>query len=163
MCYINAEIRSVFTESCGRSIGRSASARVARLRAAATALESKLGRPPTVEELQADFIARGKPAPSLAQIELAVLGAVPHGAGYGSPDSAATGGEDAAVSALDEARDAAELAAAIERLPDEERAVIQGRLAGKTLHQLGREVGRSRERVRQRETAALERLRDELT
>lgn len=52
-----------------------------------------------------------------------------------------------------------ELRGAIAKLPTRLRMVMRGRLEGKTLADIGRDVDLSRERVRQLEALALERLR----
>jgi len=64
---------------------------------------------------------------------------------------------------IDAAIDGQALAAAVAGLPDRERRIVENRLglAGrtpKTLEELGRELGLTRERVRQLETRALKRL-----
>ncbi|HXR11340.1 MAG TPA: RNA polymerase sigma factor RpoD/SigA [Gaiellaceae bacterium] len=64
---------------------------------------------------------------------------------------------------IDAAIDGEALAAAVAGLPDRERTIVENRLGlsgctPRTLEQLGRELGLTRERVRQLETRALKRL-----
>ena len=60
--------------------------------------------------------------------------------------------------AIERARQLAELESKIDRLPERERLVIRRRLAGKTLVEVGKEMGVTRERVRQIETSAKQSL-----
>jgi RNA polymerase sigma factor (sigma-70 family) len=71
------------------------------------------------------------------------------------PTEAAPGADEV----LAEEAQCAELRMAVAKLPARLRAVMTGRLEGKTLAAIGRETDYSRERVRQLEAVALEKLR----
>ncbi|HEY7652858.1 MAG TPA: sigma-70 family RNA polymerase sigma factor [Methylomirabilota bacterium] len=131
------------------------------------ALTQKLGRPPTVEEVAAEM---GRPAAELEQLESlrqhpVSLDKPNPGDGKGSlgdtvEDPSAVPG--AGLAAVLRAR--ADLAGVLQDLPDRERTVVTLRfgLGGEeplTLERIGGRLGLTRERVRQIETAALERLR----
>jgi RNA polymerase nonessential primary-like sigma factor len=130
-------------------------------------LTQKLGRPPTLEEVAA---AMGRPADELEQLESlrqhpVSLDKPNTGDGKGSlrdtvEDPSATAG--ARLAAVLRAR--ADLAGVLQDLPDRERTVVTLRfgLDGEepmTLERIGTRLGLTRERVRQIEGGALERLR----
>jgi len=134
------------------------------------ALTQKLGRPPTVEEVAAEI---GRPAAELEQLESlrqhpVSLDKPNPGDGKGTlgdtvPDPSAA--PDAGLAAMLRAR--ADLAGVLQDLPDRERTVVTLRfgLGGEepqTLERIGTRLGLTRERVRQIESAALERLRQRL-
>ncbi len=134
------------------------------------ALTQKLGRPPTVEEVAAEM---GRPAAELEQLESlrqhpVSLDKPSPGDGKGNlgdtvPDPSAA--PDAGLAAMLRAR--ADLASVLQDLPDRERTVVTLRfgLGGEepqTLERIGTRLGLTRERVRQIESAALERLRQRL-
>jgi len=131
------------------------------------ALTQKLGRPPTVEEVAAEM---GRPATELEQLESLrqhplSLDKPNPGDGKGNlgdtvEDPNAVPG--AGLAAMLRAR--ADLAGVLQDLPDRERTVVTLRfgLGGEeplTLERIGARLGLTRERVRQIESAALQRLR----
>jgi RNA polymerase sigma factor (sigma-70 family) len=131
------------------------------------ALTQKLGRPPTVEEVAAEM---GRPAAELEQLESlrqhpVSLDKPNPGDGKGNlgdtvEDPNAVPG--AGLAAMLRAR--ADLAGVLQDLPDRERTVVTLRfgLGGEeplTLERIGARLGLTRERVRQIESAALQRLR----
>jgi RNA polymerase sigma factor (sigma-70 family) len=131
------------------------------------ALTQKLGRPPTTEEVAA---AMGRPAAQLEQLESLRLHPVsldkPAGTdrkgnlGETVEDPNAIAGAD--VGAVLRAR--ADLAGVLQDLPDRERTVVTLRFGlanepAMTLEAIGARLGLTRERIRQIEVAALERLR----
>jgi RNA polymerase sigma factor (sigma-70 family) len=131
------------------------------------ALTQKLGRAPTAEEVAKEMgrpVAEIEPLETLRQQPLSLDSAAP-GEGKESlhetvPDASTSPG--AGLAAVLRAR--ADLAGVLQDLPDTERTVITLRfgLGGEeplTLESIGRRLGLTRERVRQIESAALERLR----
>jgi RNA polymerase sigma factor (sigma-70 family) len=131
------------------------------------ALTQKLGRPPTVEEVAAKM---GRPAAELEQLESVrqhpvSLDKPNPGDGKGTlgdtvEDPNAVPG--AGLAAVLRAR--ADLAGVLQDLPDRERTVVTLRfgLGGEeplTLERIGNQLGLTRERVRQIESAALQHLR----
>jgi RNA polymerase sigma factor (sigma-70 family) len=131
------------------------------------ALTQKLGRPPTVEEVAAEM---GRPTAELEQLESlrqhpVSLDKPNPGDGKGNlgdtvEDPNAVPG--AGLAAMLRAR--ADLAGVLQDLPDRERTVVTLRfgLGGEeplTLERIGARLGLTRERVRQIESAALQRLR----
>ena len=140
-----------------------------KLSRAATQLQVKLGRDPTREELAE---AAGL---SLQHVDEALDAAdapVSLNASVGSDGDAELGDLFSDPSAADPAEDAAEslkrqtVQQAIARLPERQRRIVELRygFAGETtsLEAIGKELGITRERVRQLERDALDRLEHEL-
>ena len=115
------------------------------------ALTQKLGRAPTAEEVAKEM---GRPVAEIEPLETLRQQPVSCRLSFPSPG--------AVLAAVLRAR--ADLAGVLQDLPDTERTVITLRfgLGGEeplTLESIGRRLGLTRERVRQIESAALERLR----
>lgn len=132
------------------------------------ALTQKLGRPPTLEEVAAEV---GRPVAELEQLESLrqhpvsldspPLDAAPKGSLHETVQDP-TAEPGAGLAAVLRAR--ADLAGILQDLPDSERTVVTlrfglGEEAPMTLESIGRRLGVTRERVRQIETVALQRLR----
>lgn len=143
--------------------------RLCRLRTVSTRLHAHLGRPPTVAELAADL---DWPEQRVTQ----TIQAAQQPRSLEEPVSPSTDGDDLLLGSLvPDSSDTAEtvaqaalrddLLAAVNRLGDERLSTIlhlrYGLLDGhyRTLEQVGRQLGITRERARQLEAEALRRLR----
>ena len=142
---------------------------VRKLRRQQSALQQKLDRPPTIEELSLEMgWAPAKVRRTLARTQQPLSLNTKFGTGRRSgvelgdtiPDTSAHDPEESVSAAM--LRD--DLASLLENLPDQQRRVLSiryGIIDGEpqSLSEIGRRMGISRERVRQVHNAALERLR----
>ena len=161
--------RAISNQSATIRIPTHVNERRVKLSRAETRLEARLGRKPTREELAEE-----------AELELvhveealdAVQANVSLNRPVGSEDDGELGdlfGDQFAVSPEDEAVDSVrrrEVRRAIASLPERERRIVELRFGiggePQALEAIGKELGITRERVRQLEAEALARLQDEL-
>jgi len=161
--------RAISNQSATIRIPTHVNERRVKLSRAETRLEARLGRKPTREELAEE-----------AELELvhveealdAVQANVSLNRPVGSEDDGELGdlfGDQFAVSPEDEAVDSVrrrEVRRAIASLPERERRIVELRFGiggePQALEAIGKELGITRERVRQLEAAALAKLQDEL-
>ena len=165
-------------QSCQRAVAnQSATIRVPvhvherriKLARAQAALQAKLGRDPTTEELATET----KIALNHVEEALDVADAsVSLNQGVGSDDDGELGdlfANERSVDPADEAEDSlrqASVRKAVATLPERERRIVELRFGfggeALSLEAIGRELGITRERVRQLEAQAMTRLEDEL-
>jgi RNA polymerase primary sigma factor len=161
--------RAISNQSATIRIPTHVNERRVKLSRAETRLEARLGRKPTREELAEE-----------AELELvhveealdAVQANVSLNRPVGSEDDGELGdlfGDQFAVNPEDEAVDSVrrrEVRRAIASLPERERRIVELRFGiggePQALEAIGKELGITRERVRQLEAAALAKLQDEL-
>jgi RNA polymerase primary sigma factor len=161
--------RAISNQSATIRIPTHVNERRVKLARAETRLEATLGRKPTREELAEE-----------AELELvhveealdAVQANVSLNRPVGSEDDGELGdlfGDEAAVSPEDEAVDSVrrrEVRRAIASLPERQRRIVELRFGiggePQALEAIGKELGITRERVRQLEAEALAKLQDEL-
>lgn len=141
--------------------------KIAKIRRLSVSLSEELGREPTDDELAEEV---GIPAPKLAQLRVASMRPASLDAPVSEEDSKELGetvGDEEAHSPLEQLSDSNlidELGGILGVLDDRERRIITARfgLEGgtpKTLEEVGRRFGVTRERIRQLQNGALRKLR----
>jgi RNA polymerase primary sigma factor len=136
---------------------------VARWKQAAASLQAELGRAPTAEEVGARVGVSGKRVRVLQEVvRLHPRGGEP---GLALEDVVGDGGSGRPDVELERADDLAQVVGLLGELPEREAGVLRLRFGlgtGEplTLKEIGARLGLTRERVRQIEAEALERLRD---
>jgi RNA polymerase primary sigma factor len=161
--------RAISNQSATIRIPTHVNERRVKLSRAEARLEARLGRKPTREELAEEAeLELGHVEEALDAVQANVSLNRP----VGSEDDGELGdlfGDDAATSPEEEAVDSVrrhEVRRAIAALPERERRIIELRFGiggdPQALEAIGKELGITRERVRQLEAAALAKLQDEL-
>jgi RNA polymerase primary sigma factor len=161
--------RAISNQSATIRIPTHVNERRVKLSRAEARLEARLGRKPTREELAEEAeLELGHVEEALDAVQANVSLNRP----VGSEDDGELGdlfGDEAAVSPEEEAVDSVrrhEVRRAIEALPERERRIIELRFGiggdPQALEAIGKELGITRERVRQLEATALAKLQDEL-
>ncbi|MEK0445109.1 MAG: hypothetical protein RLZZ399_430 [Verrucomicrobiota bacterium] len=141
--------------------------KIAKIRRLSVSLSEELGREPTDDELAEEV---GIPAPKLAQLRVASMRPASLDAPVSEEDSKELGetvGDEEAHSPLEQLSDSNlidELGGILGVLDERERRIITARfgLEGgnpKTLEEVGRRFGVTRERIRQLQNGALRKLR----
>lgn len=141
-----------------------------RVRAARTALEQRLGREPSVDELAAESgvgFEKTRHSLTLLSAPLSLHGPAHPGEARDLGETLADGASPSPSAAMGDARLREDLGWAMQPLTARERQVMARRfgIGGAepgTLDEIGRAIGLTRERVRQIETHALAKLRDRL-
>jgi RNA polymerase primary sigma factor len=141
-----------------------------KLRAVRDRMEQELGRAPTAPELAAEVDLTPSQVNDALEVP-AVAVSLDEPVGDGDARRGDFVRDDRAGDPYDEidaVLDWEEIATAVRDLPDRERLIVQSRLGlvegpPRTLEDLGRELGLTRERVRQLETRALRRLGGEFS
>jgi RNA polymerase primary sigma factor len=141
-----------------------------KLRAVRDRMEQELGRLPTAPELAAEVDLTPSQVNDALEVP-AVAVSLDEPVGDGDARRGDFVRDERAGDPYDEIDallDWEEIAAAVRHLPDRERLIVQSRLGlldgpPRTLEDLGRELGLTRERVRQLETRALRRLGGEFS